>query len=418
VVARWRRPPKPRRVDAVSESEIPVARRDLGSQQAWRSAPPLRRALLAGQPRALSEPAPLVIAQGFTDRLATWRLATMAVATRPVSTWTSLTPLTPPAWTRRRTSPHKEAAGFAPDGGSFRRSATGPGADQVTAARLPARSRRPVASHGDVGPDFLAALTRPTAVGVRGQAALAPAVAVGSVAVGSVARTLRRASAAAAPDAGRPEGPALPGLPRSARPLSPDPGAPPAPTASGTPGSPTATAPASADASAYPRAGIGPVLASLPPTARPLSPVVDGRPLPAGPPSAGAAHPTAPGTQPPGHGLPVVHRSGQAGHAGRAGAAASPTAGFAPPSARSRPVPSPVPASPVPPGYVTIGSSGQRFASAEPARPADAAVLAREIARDHGDELAQAVAPALARLLRPPRDRGRERDEPSAELPR
>jgi hypothetical protein len=71
-----------------------------------------------------------------------------------------------------------------------------------------------------------------------------------------------------------------------------------------------------------------------------------------------------------------------------------------------------------PPGHVTIGSSGQRFASAGQVRPVDAAALAREIAQHHGDELAQAVAPALARLLRPPRDRGAARDKLPPELPR
>lgn len=71
-----------------------------------------------------------------------------------------------------------------------------------------------------------------------------------------------------------------------------------------------------------------------------------------------------------------------------------------------------------PPGPVTIGSSGPRFASAGPIRPVDTAALARQIAQHHGDELAQAMAPALARLLRPPRDRGAQRDEPLPELPR
>ena len=192
MVARWRRPAKPRRVDAVPQSEIPVATEPgLGSQQAWRSAPALRR--------ALGEPVPLVIAPGFTDRLATWRLAKMTVATRPARTWTSLTPLAPSAWTRRRggarTSPDLAATGFAPDPGPVRwRSATGPGADtaptvfaRATAPRLPARPPRTAAANGAVGTDPLVAdplvadpwvaLTRPTASSIRGQALRTPAVA-------------------------------------------------------------------------------------------------------------------------------------------------------------------------------------------------------------------------------------------------
>lgn len=76
-----------------------------------------------------------------------------------------------------------------------------------------------------------------------------------------------------------------------------------------------------------------------------------------------------------------------------------------------------MPGGQVPLGHVTIGS-GQRFSSAQPVQPVNAAALAREIARHHGDELAKAVAPALARLLRPPRNRTAERDESPAELPR
>ncbi len=396
MVARWRRPSRARRAGTVPPPEIPVGR----TQQAWRSARPLRR--------ALSEPVPPVIAPGFTNRLATWRLAEMTVATRPVRTWTCLTPLTPSAWTRRRsgalTSADLAAARLAPDAGSVRwRSVTEPGADLATAPPRP-----------------------------------------------SFAGPLRRASAAWTPDAARPGrprtglGPALPGLPRSARPLGPDLGEPPAPTAPSPPyatgapddlgwpampgrpgplGPPAGTAPTPADASAYPRAGIGPMLASLPPTARPLSPVAGGSPPPLPPqapvsprpaepaPPAWAAPRTSRGSQEPRHGLPVVHRFEQAG---QAGPVAAPTAGLAPPLARS----GSVPGGQVPPGPVTIGSSGPRFSSAQPAQPVNAAALAREIARHHGDELAKAVAPALARLLRPPRNRTAERDESPAELPR
>ena len=135
MVALWRGPSRARRAGTVPPPEIPVGR----PQQAWRSAPPLRR--------ALSEPVPLVIAPGLTDRLATWRLAAMSVATRPAHPWTSLTPLTPPAWTKRRsgrpggarTSADVAAAGFASDAGSVRwRSATEPGADLATAPPRPA----------------------------------------------------------------------------------------------------------------------------------------------------------------------------------------------------------------------------------------------------------------------------------------
>lgn len=76
-----------------------------------------------------------------------------------------------------------------------------------------------------------------------------------------------------------------------------------------------------------------------------------------------------------------------------------------------------MPGGPVP-GHVTISSYGQRFASADHHRAVDTAALAREIARRHGDEIAQAAAPVLARLLRPPRDRSAERDKSPPELPR
>jgi len=485
VVALWRRPPRARRPGTVPEPEIPVAKAEPGSQQAWCSAPPLRR--------ALSEPVPLVIAPGFTDRLATWRSAAMTVATRPASTWTCLTSLTSPAWTRRRsgrrTSPDIAAAGFAPDVGPVRwRSAPEPGAGLAAATQRPARPPRAIAPPGAAGPGPLAALTRLTSADVQGQAAVTPAADGGArgqtdlapeVESGPVAGTLRLASAARTPDAARPGrprtglGPALPGLPRSARPLAPVDGELLAPTAPGTPsapgaledsdrpgmpnrpdlpgmpnrpgppggrGSPAGTAPTPADASAYPRAGIGPVLASLPATARPLSPVAGGSPLPLPESPRHSSWPTgtaptrtaptrtaptwtapptasgAPDAQLSGQLLPVVHHFEQAG---QAGPTAVPTARLAPAPTRGNSLPGgPVPGGPVPAGPVTISSSGQRFASAQLVQPVNAALLAREIAQHHGEELAQAVAPALARLLRPPRNRSAERDESPAELPR
>jgi hypothetical protein len=446
MAVRWR-PRQARRAGAAPGSDVSVAWREPGPEQAWRSAPPVRR--------RLSEPVATVVVPGFIDRLATWRLAKMTVATRPASTWTSLTPLTQAAWTRRRsgvrTSPGAGETGPGP-GPARSRSAIEPGADPSAVTRLTARPPREAAAHAGAGLDPLATLNRPTGIDLR-----APAPPIPPVAGGPVAGPLRLASAAGMPGANRRDrpqtglGPALPGLPRSARPLIPDRGEPQAPITPGTlsalgalddsgwpglpgrpgplgwRGSPTGTAPAPADVSAYPRAGIGPVLASLPITARPLSPVVGGSPpplpasplhssRPTGPAPTGAGPETPSGAQPPGHGLPVVHRFEQAGQAGPAAAL---TARFAPAPARSSSAAgTSVPGGSVPPGHVTIGSSGQRFASAGQVRPVDSAALAREIAQRHGDELAQAVAPALARLLRPPRDRSAERDELHAELPR
>ena len=102
MVALWRRPFRARQPGAVPG-------RELRAEPAWRSARPLRR--------TLSEPVPLVIAPGLTDRLATWRLARVPSAIRPAGPWTSLTPVLQPAWTRRRSGVRMspDAAEFGPE---------------------------------------------------------------------------------------------------------------------------------------------------------------------------------------------------------------------------------------------------------------------------------------------------------------
>ncbi len=271
---RWSRPA--RRAGVVPRPGGPRLPDDRGPEQAWRSAPPVRR--------SLSEPVSPVLRPGFTGRLATYQLATMTIATRPASTWTSLTPLTRPAWTRRRggagTARDLAAAGLAADHApSWWPSAPRSGTDSLTAGLLTPGS--PLTTAARLSPDAyaLAHATRSSRSSagqpapVFRQSAPVPASAKpGPVeALGPVERNR------AAVPAGRPGHPraglgqALPGLPGSARSLDPDltertlPLTPP-----GTVSPAAFAAPAPPQAGPHPGAGIGPVLGRLPSTARPL----------------------------------------------------------------------------------------------------------------------------------------------------
>jgi len=447
-----------RRAGATRAPDAAVAVGEPGPEQAWRSAPPVRR--------CLSEPMSPVIPPAFTDRLATWRLTMMTAITRPPSTWTCLTPLTQSAWiTRRgaRTAPQVAQARPEQNPGPARwRSAAEPGGDLATVARLSTRPSRGAVEDGSGGPDPVAVPNRSIAAGIRRPAALIPGDVDGPVAgppqrASPADAAARRASHEGTPGATRRDrpplaglGPALPGLPLTARPLRPrDEEQLPA-------RSPESRLPVARRVESAAEAGPG------------RSPATDSAPLRA--PGGSGPGGSGPGDPVPGHvaissygqssvpadhlrpvdvaalareiaqplrpreeeqlrarspelPLPVVHRFESAAGAGPVRSTPADSAPLHPLRAQGGSGPGssgpggPVPGGPVP-GHVTISSYGQRFASADHHRAVDTAALAREIARRHGDEIAQAAAPVLARLLRPPRDRSAERDKSPPELPR
>ena len=137
---------------------------------------------------------------------------------------------------RRRAQLHlaRQEAGSPHDPGSARwRAAMEPGANPATVKRLAERPPRPAAAPASVSLDPLATLNRPSAIDVRAPASPIPAVAGGrstaaragraragrcAVAAGECRRDSRARTGATGPEAGL--GPALPGLPRSARSLN------------------------------------------------------------------------------------------------------------------------------------------------------------------------------------------------------
>lgn len=398
-----RRPRLARRASAVSGPGSAPARGAPSPEQPWSSLPAMRR--------SLGEPVPAVLRPQFNGGLATWRLLTMAGSTRPASTWTAMAPLSSPEWTRRRqgrgphTAPQVAEAGLATGSGPTLWSpASRPAETHANPGQLGSGPSLPAGMPDGLGAEALAILSRPVPAATGAPASPQPG-----------ARPGNGAPAARSPAADRQGraglGAALPALPSSARPLGTDLTGRWPPVASGLPGPPPIAWPGRSETGAAPVPGIGPVLSGLPPTARPLR-SDDGMSPPTLLPSARPLEPSAQAssttrTPPPDDRMPVVHRPSQPGRAALAASQAQ------------HPWPASPAGSSAPAGNgTTVSVSGRRLTAADQDRQVDASALARELARHHKDELAQALAPTLARILRPPRDHGWERDDLPRELPR
>jgi len=350
---------------------------------------------------AFGGPEPVTDFPAFRDRLAAWRLSTLPVTLGPTRAWTCITPMGLPAWTRRRTAVPKAVprseAGTVVSAMPAMPPATAPAVASTRATDV--RTLSPTVPLGErmQSPVFIG---RP-APAVRVDPPHAPAG-------GSVPR----------PGIGRPtQGPVAAN--RSQR-ASFDP----------TYGQTPATAPVS-------MAKASPATAPItvqPPGSQPLPLLTAAAVRPGAVPALGHGH--GAGSDAPSPSLPLA--TGVPGMAVREQPASSP-----PPSPMQRPLPvvhhrtalpasSPQP-SPSRPASPPLGSSIQTPVSlpqgtgsagpptpriTRPATSADAAAVVHELAHHHREELARALAPALARWLRPAPARRWTRDDAHPEPPR
>ncbi|NUR57400.1 MAG: hypothetical protein HOV87_01615 [Catenulispora sp.] len=328
----------------------------------------------------------------FRDCLAAWRAPALLAASRPASAWTCITAVVAAAWTTRRRGGGREAERVSAA------SATPAGIAPVVEVPVPVSTPTvAVLSHDPV----MLALVVPTPP--------VPQASDRDTEVGA-----RTTTAPAIPGFGRPL-PGIPAGPRSQAPVS-------------TPAPAPLPILQQADIQPGPHRRPGPrpqPLARNQPLDHPLNqpltlsrPPTPNQPQPpmpavaAGPgfgrPASGlpvvvAGAPTAMTGERPPRGLPLVDR---------------PAAPRTPPnSSHGAPAPSrgDIPSAPSSPSTAFARSAS---ASTSTPRPPDAAAVASELARHHGNELARALAPVVERWVRPAPERPWSRPAARLNLPR